>query len=236
MAIATISSWDTGERVARAAVTVATNVQTVFGAIETGGESIVGFNANSLYAAPTAGGGTPVTLDENAESFFLVSSGAAAVYTTSAEALRRTPTAMAGYTTLVASGFTVLKALSLNDKWIVGYKTKAASGTSDLYASSTTTADAPITLTTATTAAISAPAVMPFTADSTYALYQAGYSGSSRDAHRRRTQRRRNLAYHRQRELCDVGRLGHGHRVQRKLREQAADIRRQWTWRRPPPP
>jgi hypothetical protein len=175
--IATVSSWDTASA-SPAPVTVAANVQPVFGAVETGGDFIVGFNENGLYSAPTSGGGPTVTLDPTAYFFYLVSGGAAVVYTTSADALRRTPTAMAQYTTLVASGFTGLKALSSNDKWIVGYKNKAStSSTSDLYAASTTTAGTPVTLTTATTATIGTGGDS-FTADSSYALYQANFAGN----------------------------------------------------------
>ena len=173
--IATISSWlmtDTNPALS----TVATSVQTIFAADGDGGGMVVGFT-NDLVAASPAGGGSLITLDPLGNDFFLLAGGNDVVYTTSTDTLRRTPTALSSITTLVPNGFSGVDVLSPDKSWIIGHNVQASSGTSDLYAASTSTPGSPLTITTATTSAIGLGGD-PFTVDSTYALYQTAFASN----------------------------------------------------------
>jgi hypothetical protein len=161
--------------------TIGTNVQTVF-SVDQGATKIVVAGTTGTVAYPIAGG-APVPIDATGalgtatfSPGILTKDGSHLLYTTTTQALERaattspaTPTQLAG-----AGKFADLFGLSPDESWVIGSLTvNPNNGRGDLYLASASAPGTPVTLSSATTNAVSGD---PFTADSTHVLYMSAIS------------------------------------------------------------
>jgi hypothetical protein len=137
-------------------------------ALDVAGTHVLVSGPSGLVVYPIQGG-APVPIDSEGTGGALTRDGGSVIYTTTAQALKRSPIARPAPMTLVPSGVTGLYGLSPDERWVLTYRTQAQGGqTSDLYLASATASDAARALSVSTSAAIFGDA---FTADSLYALY-----------------------------------------------------------------
>jgi hypothetical protein len=146
---------------------LASRAQPAF-ALDVAGSHVLVAGPSGLAVYPIEGGAA-VPIDSEGTGGALTRDGATVIYTTSAQALKRSPIVRPAPVTLVPSGVSGLYGLSPDERWVLTYRTQAEGGeTSDLYLASAITADAARALSVSTSAAIFGAA---FTADSQYALY-----------------------------------------------------------------
>jgi hypothetical protein len=150
------------------ATTIASGVEPRV-AISPNGATVLVSAPAGLLAYPTAGG-TATTIDAAGGTGAFTSDSLSVIYTTPANALKRSTVASPNPTTLAATGFAGIRATSPDDKWILGYTTiDTRNDVSDLFLTSATAAAAPTTLSTATTAGLFG--FEGFTDDSSHATY-----------------------------------------------------------------
>jgi hypothetical protein len=130
------------------------------------GTKVLYATAGGVSVVPLAGGAA-MLIDPAGTNGFLSSDGLSALYVTSSNAFRRSPTGAPSPTTLVANGFRGWQALSNDWQQLLYYSTYTGNGT-DLFVASTTTPGATSTISAATTAGIPGDA---FTSDSTHVIY-----------------------------------------------------------------
>jgi hypothetical protein len=136
------------------------------------GTEILVSDASGLSVYPLAGGAAKL-IDASGVGGLFTSTGTSVVYTTGAGALVRSAVSPAAPTTLVASGFANLTALSPDDAWALGNtSTNPTSVATDLYLASAATAGKATALSMMPTATLPAS---PFTADSTEAIYYTAF-------------------------------------------------------------
>jgi hypothetical protein len=173
--VATLASFVAATGVS---TTLATSVNPRFGVDPNGGTAIM-LNQTGIVASAVSGAGGLVSIDPTGASGIIAADGKTIVYSTTAKALKRANTsAPVTVVSLVPNSFAVVSVLSRDTNWAIGYLFSGTqSGTSDLYAASTTAAGSAIPLSTATNATVGS-AGDAFTADSKYALYLTGVSAS----------------------------------------------------------
>jgi hypothetical protein len=144
-----------------------TGTQPVF-ALDASGTHVLVSSPSGLVVYPI-GGGAGLPIDRDGTGGTLTRDGGSVVYTTNAQALKRSPLAMPAPLTLVPSGVVGLYGLSPDESWVLTYRSQAQGGqTSDLYLASATMPDPARALSVSTSASIFGAA---FTADSRYVLY-----------------------------------------------------------------
>lgn len=163
-------------------VTLATGV-TGF-AVDKGATSVaVGLASGQLETLPIAGG-TAVPIDVPATLaatplIYLSKTDAFVLYATGAGALKSSTVTTSAPRTLVASNVNGLDGIAPSDAWaLVNNASDTNTGlATDLSLASTSTAGTPTSLTTGTT--LAGALGDPFTADSTYAIFQSGIAPDS---------------------------------------------------------
>jgi hypothetical protein len=150
-----------------AATTIATNVDPRVAVAPTGTTVLVSAPAG-LLAYPLAGG-MPTIIDPAGGFGTFTNDGLSVIYTTPANALKRSTVVAPSPVTLATTGFAGLRARSPDDKWVLGYTMLASGDLSDLYLASATVPGTPSTLSTAVTAGLFGSD--GFTADSSHAIY-----------------------------------------------------------------
>jgi hypothetical protein len=148
-------------------VNIATNVDPRIAMAPTGTTVLVSAPAG-LLAYPVAGG-APTTIDAAGGFGSFTNDGLSVIYTTPANALKRSTVVSPSPVTLATSGIAGLRAKSPDEKWVLGYTSLATGDLSDLYLASATVAGTPTTLSTAVTAGLFGSD--GFTADSSRAIY-----------------------------------------------------------------
>ena len=120
---------------------------------------------NGVLSVPI-GGGAGTTIDADGFMGQLIAGGETALYSTTSDALRRSPTSTPFPVTLAPS-FGGFYAVSPDQTKVLYYVNSTPTGT-DIYLSSTVTAGTPLALSSIANAAVNGDA---FTTDSNYALY-----------------------------------------------------------------
>jgi hypothetical protein len=153
------------------ATTIATNVEPRV-AISPNGTTVLVSAPAGLLAYPIAGG-MATTLDPAGGTGMFTNDGLSVIYTTPANALKRTTVASPSPTTLAATGFAGIRAKSPDENWLLGYTTiDTSQDLSDLYLASATMPATPVTLSAEATAGLFRSD--GFTADSRHAIYYTG--------------------------------------------------------------
>jgi hypothetical protein len=147
--------------------TLATGVQPRVVIAPTGATVLVNSPAG-LIAYPVAGG-APTTIDPDGGVGMFTSDGLSVIYTTPANALKRSTIATPTPTTLAPTGFAGIRAKSPDDKWVLGYSMLASGDLSDLFLTSASAPGTPTTLSPGVTAGLFQSD--GFTADSSRAIY-----------------------------------------------------------------
>jgi len=161
-AVATVASFTSPTF---AMVPIATNVNPGV-AIDAAGSQVLVSSPMGLWAYPVAGG--PRTqIDATGTGGVFTKDGKSVLYTTSASALKRLRIGSAPPIALVASGLSVIRALSPDDNWVLA-SNKTMGNYHDLYVASATAPGMATALATMATSALFGDA---FTADSGYALF-----------------------------------------------------------------
>ena len=144
---------------------IATNVSPSF-AIDAAGTQVLVSSPSGLWVYPL-GGGSRTLVDEAGTSGLFTKDGNSVLYTTSTSALKRAPIGAGPPIALVASGLSVIRAVSPDDAWVLAsYKTMG--NRYDLYVASATAPGMATALATMPTSAFFGD---PFTLDSRYALF-----------------------------------------------------------------
>ena len=118
------------------ATTIATNVNPRVAIAPTGTNVLVSAPAG-LLAYPIAGGAA-ATIDPGGGFGTFTNDGTSVLYTTPANALKRSTIASPSPTTLATSGFAGFRSKSPDEKWVLGYSTVGApASVGDLYLAST---------------------------------------------------------------------------------------------------
>jgi hypothetical protein len=148
-----------------AMVPIATNVNPSV-AIDAAGSQVLVSSPMGLWAYPVAGGAR-TQIDTTGTAGVFTKDGKSVLYTTSTSALKRLRIGSAPPIVLVASGLSVIRALSPDDNWVLA-SNKTMGNYHDLYVASAMAPGMATALATMPTSALFGDA---FTADSAYALF-----------------------------------------------------------------
>ena len=150
------------------ATTIATGVEPRV-AISPNGATVLVSAPAGLLAYPTAGG-TATAIDAAGGRGTFTKDSLSVIYTTPANALKRSTVASPSPIILAATGFAGIRAISPDDKWLLGYTTiDTQMDVSDLFLTSATAPATPTTLSTDVTAGLFG--FEGFTDDSSHAIY-----------------------------------------------------------------
>jgi hypothetical protein len=155
------------------AATIATDVEPRV-AISPNGATVLVSAPAGLLAYPTAGGAA-TTIDSAGGRGAFTNDSLSVIYTTPANALKRSTVASPSPITLAATGFAGIRATSPDDKWLLGYTMiDTQNDVSDLSLTSATAPATPTTLSTDVTAGLFG--FEGFTDDSSHAIYYTDIS------------------------------------------------------------
>jgi hypothetical protein len=147
---------------------IATNVSPTF-AVDAAGTQVLVSSPSGLWVYPLAGGGPRTLVDAAGASGLFTKDGKSVLYTTSSGALKRAPIGAGPPIALVASGLSVIRAVSPDQAWILA-SNKTMGNRYDLYVASATAPGMATALATMPTSALFGDA---FTLDSSHALFFA---------------------------------------------------------------